>query len=61
MARYAALITLWMQAREEAGGKLTQAEEALWAGYCDRVWMTLSEDEQDAYEAQRRAPRPPHP
>lgn len=51
--RYAALIRLWMQARAEAGGKLTQAEEALWADYCDRVWALLSEDEQAAYEAER--------
>jgi hypothetical protein len=50
MARYRALIELWMQAREEAGGKLTQEEEALWMGYCDRVWTTLSEDEQSDYE-----------
>lgn len=51
MARYRALIDLWMDARAEAGGKLTQEEEAHWAGYCDRVWVGLSEDEQDALEA----------
>lgn len=56
MARYAALVTLWMQAREKAGGKLTQAEEARWMSYCDRVWTTLSEDEQDALEAARQPP-----
>lgn len=51
MARYRALIDLWMAARERAGGKLTQAMEARWAGDVDRVWVRLSDDEQDALEA----------
>lgn len=33
VARYRALMALWMQAREEAGGTLTQSEEAAWASY----------------------------
>lgn len=61
MVRYRKLTALWMSARERAGGKLTQEQEARWAGAIDRVWVRLSEDEQDALEAAAAPSRPPHP
>jgi len=64
MARYRALVAVWMAAREAAGASWTQADEARYAGDVDRVWVTLSEDEQDALDLearQRSASRPPHP
>lgn len=61
VARYRALIALWMAARDNAGGKLTQTEEARWAGDCDRVWVTLTDDEQDVldHESRNRGQSPP--
>lgn len=60
MVRYRELVALWMAARERAGGKLTQAMEARWAGDVDRIWRTLTEDEQDALDQMSR-PAPSSP
>lgn len=51
MDRYRVLVAAWMAARESAGGKLTQAEEVRRLGEVDRVWVMLSEEEQDALES----------
>jgi hypothetical protein len=64
MARYRALVAVWMAAREAAGASWTQADEARYAGDVDHVWVTLSEDEQEASISRLSSaalPRPPHP
>lgn len=54
MARYRELVAKWMAVRESAGVPLTQAEEVRWAGEVDRIWVALTEDEQDTLELERR-------
>lgn len=53
MARYRARVEMWMNARETAGGKLTQAAEAEHASDVDAIWRALTEDEQDALDPPR--------
>lgn len=59
VTRYHQLVALWMRARVDAGGKLSQAEEADHMAKVDRVWTTLTEDEQLCIENDLAATDPP--
>lgn len=57
-ALYRKLLLQLVAARLAAGGSLTMAEEILRTGEIDRVWVQMTEDEQDAFEQSRREPLP---
>lgn len=50
MRSYRELMTSLFFARFEAGGTLTQEDEARFAGALDRCWNAMAEQEQDAIE-----------
>lgn len=50
MQSYRELMTSLFFARLEAGGTLSQEDEARFAGALDRCWNAMSEEEQDAIE-----------
>lgn len=53
---YTSILEELEEARRAAGGTLSQSSEAAFVERLDELWWKLSADEQDALDAQGRAP-----
>ena len=54
VARYWARIDVWMQARGQAGGTLSQEDEVAHMSAVDEIYRSLTEDEKEQLERHRR-------
>lgn len=52
--RYRNRVSLWLSERRQAGGTLSQEEEARHTGDVDEIWRTLSGEERDCLDRESR-------